>query len=308
MAENTAIQTKQPAGAEKQLFLAPVRGFCNGVRRALDMVEQLLPGRPGRTICVYHEIVHNNFVVEGLKARGVVFVNTLAEVPDGAILVWSAHGVTPALEDAAAARKLEIVDATCPLVRKLHELMARHCLAGDAVIFIGHARHPETVGVMGCGHAYCVSTVEECRALPEFAPGRRVVVLSQTTWCADEVETLLAELRRRNPGLELASGICYATGERQQAVRSLVTRRQIEQLLVIGSPGSSNSNRLCEVARHLGVPAFLIDDPAELANMDFAACRRLGLTAGASAPEALIEQAIRILRQRHCFEPIEERF
>lgn len=286
-----------PAG---ELLLAPVRGFCGGVRRALDIVERLLKEAPGRPLYVYHEIVHNNFVVKGLEARGVRFVHSLGEVPDGASLVWSAHGVEPALEDAAQKRGLVTVDATCPLVKKLHRLAAEHSAKGDFVIFIGHAGHPETVGVLGCGELHLVTGAADIAALPAVPDNVPVTVLTQTTLSGEAAEQLISQLRKRFPALHAVSGICYATAERQQAVRALADAG-VDLLAVIGSPKSSNSNRLCEVARACGVPAFLADDPEELRTLELPPGGRVGLTAGASAPEILVERAVAILREKNFF-------
>lgn len=284
----------------RSVFTAKSMGFCNGVRRALDFVRRLQEDNPGgQRIYIYNEIVHNNFIVNELKQNGVVFVHSLDGVPENSVVIWSAHGVPPQLEAEAQLRKLKVVDATCPLVKHLHELASRHSQAGSAVIFIGHKQHPETVGVLGCGNIYCVSNAEDCAALPDFEPDRKVVVLTQTTWCTEDVAGVISALRQRYPELEFASGICYATSERQQAVRELISRNQIELLLVIGSPRSSNSNRLCEVAAQAQIPARLIDDPAELLTLDLSAFNRIGLTAGASAPEILIERSLTILEKNH---------
>lgn len=287
-----------PAALPGRLLLASVRGFCGGVRRALDIVDRLLAAEPGRPLCVYHEIVHNNFVVKQLEKRGVRFVHSLAEVPDGARLVWSAHGVEPALESAAQKRGLAVVDATCPLVKKLHHLAAEHSRRGDFVIFIGHAGHPETVGVLGCGNLRLVTCEADVAALPAVPDGVPVTVLTQTTLSGPEAEILIAGLRKRFPELRAVSGICYATRERQQAVRELAARN-IDVLLVIGSPKSSNSSRLCEVARACGVSARLVDDPEELRTLALPPGGRIGLTAGASAPEILVERAVAILLERN---------
>ena len=285
------------ASVPGRLLLAPVRGFCGGVRRALEIVDKLLKAAPGQTLYVYHEIVHNNFVVRELEKRNVRFVHALDEVPDGARLVWSAHGVQPALESAAQKRGLAVVDATCPLVRKLHRLAAEHSAKGDFVIFIGHAGHPETVGVLGCGELHLVTGEADIAALPALPESVPVTVLTQTTLSGGEAEQWIARLRERFPRLRAASGICYATAERQQAVRDLVAAG-VDALVVIGSPKSSNSNRLCEVARACGVAAYLADDPEELRTLALPPGGRVGLTAGASAPEILVKRAVAILRER----------
>ena len=290
------------SGNIRKLFIAEPHGFCNGVRNALECVENLLRDLPenGR-IYVYNEIVHNSFIVNKLKSRNVQFVHSLDDVPAGSAVVWSAHGVAPALEAAARAKGLMIEDATCPRVQKLHLLAMQHCQNNDAVIFAGHRNHPETVGVMGCGNIYCVSSVEDCDLLPDFPPEQRVVMLTQTTWCRSEVEKLAEVLKKRFPQLEQIADICYATSERQQAVLDLIRLKNIDQLLVIGSPHSSNSQRLCETARRYDVPALLIDDPESIRQMNFDQTEALGITAGASAPELLLEKALEILTTQHNF-------
>lgn len=292
---------------EKNLFIASKLGFCNGVRRALDIVEKILQQNcGGQTIYIYNEIVHNSFVVNSLKQRGIKFAYSLDEIPDHSRIIWSAHGVPPELEQRARARNLIIEDATCPLVKRLHDLASYHSSRGDTVIFIGHAGHPETVGVLGCGNIHCVSTPADCLALPDFSAEKPIVVLTQTTWCKSEIDDLLAVLQQRFPQLTLAGGICYATSERQQAVRELVEKHDIELLIVIGSPKSSNSNRLCDVAKGCGVSAILADDPEELRELDLKSISRLGITAGASAPEILLERALKILTEKHNFKLFED--
>ena len=286
--------------AERKLFIASSHGFCNGVRRALECVEELLKSPSGKQpVYIYNEIVHNSFIVNDLKSRGVGFVHSLDEIPDNSVVVWSAHGVPPQLEAAAAARGLQTVDATCPLVKKVHNSAQAHSQAGDAVIFIGHAKHPETVGVLGCGDIYCVGSVEDCAALPDFEPSRKIVILTQTTWYSEDIARIIEVLKKRYGSLEMASGICYATTERQKAVRDLLETDGIQALIVIGSPNSSNSNRLCDVARSHNAEAFLVDDPQELCSMDLEKFSRIGITAGASAPENLLKQAVEILTSTH---------
>ena len=289
----------------KKLFIAPVHGFCNGVRRALKCVHDLLPEQAGN-LYVYNEIVHNTFVVNELKRSQVKFTCDLEEIPSGSTVVWSAHGVPPQLVKAACDKHLQCVDATCPLVQKLHDIAAEHSGAGDMVIFIGHRNHPETVGVLGCGDITLVSTAGECKDLPEIAADRKVIVLTQTTLCSEDVENITAELRKRYPALELISSICYATGERQQAVKELVNKYHAEHVIVIGSSNSSNSRRLCETAEKCGITAQLIDDPQEIRNLDLNAISSLGITAGASAPEELLMQAVEILQKQHNFELCKE--
>ena len=285
----------------KKLFIAQPHGFCNGVRRALKCVEDLLPEYAGR-VYVYNEIVHNSFVVNKLKNSGVSFTQNLDAIPPDSIVVWSAHGIPPQLAAEAREKNLQTVDATCPLVQKVHDLAREHSAAGDVVIFIGHQNHPETVGVLGCGNILPVSTIEDCRKLPELSPEQKVTVLTQTTLCWGDVEKIIGKLKERYKNLHLLSGICYATSERQQAVKELIKNFHAEYILVIGSPNSSNSRRLCETAKNCGAQARLIDDPQEIAALEFANVERLGLTAGASAPETLLEQAVNILKEKHGFD------
>ncbi|MBO5923197.1 MAG: 4-hydroxy-3-methylbut-2-enyl diphosphate reductase [Lentisphaeria bacterium] len=285
----------------KKLFIARVHGFCNGVQRALKCVYDLLPEQANK-VYVYNEIVHNSFVVNELKSHGVQFTKDLDLIPPHSTVVWSAHGVPPQLVESARQKQLVCVDATCPLVQKVHDLAKQHSAAGNAVIFIGHKNHPETVGVIGCGDIIPVSTPEDCETLPAFAPERKVTVLTQTTLCWEDVEKIIDKLRERYPALELLSGICYATGERQSAVKELVEKYGTEHILVIGSPNSSNSRRLCETAEKCGATAQLIDAPQEIAALDLSHVKKLGITAGASAPEILLEQAISILKEQHNFD------
>ena len=289
----------------KKLFTARVCGFCNGVQRALKCVHDLLPEHAGK-VYVYNEIVHNSFVVNELKKQGVQFTHNLAQIPPHNIIVWSAHGVPPQLIEEAHQKQLVCVDATCPLVQKVHDLAKKHSADGNAVLFIGHKNHPETVGVLGCGDIIPISSLEDCDKLPDIAQDRKVTVLTQTTLCREDVEEIIDKLKKRYPALELLSGICYATSERQTAVRELVQYHGAEHILVIGSPNSSNSRRLCETAEKCGVSAQLIDDPQEIADLDLSAIKTIGITAGASAPEILLKQAIDILKNQHNFDLYEE--
>ena len=268
-------------------------------------MHDLLPEHAGK-LYVYNEIVHNSFVVNELKNKGVNFAKSLSQIPPYSTVVWSAHGVPPELVEAAHVKNLDCVDATCPLVQKVHDLAKQHSAAGNAVIFIGHKNHPETVGVLGCGNIMLVSSLEDCNNLPEITSGRKVTVLTQTTLCREDVEKIINCLEKQYPNLELLSGICYATSERQQAVKALVQQHKTEYVLVIGSPNSSNSRRLCETAQNCGASAELIDDPQEIAALDLKHVKRLGITAGASAPEILLEQAVEILQKQHNFYLCEE--
>ncbi len=270
---------------------ARVRGFCSGVRRALALVEATLERADARKVYLLHEIVHNTAIVSALKARGVRIVETPEEIPEQAIAVFSAHGVSRAVEAEARARRLEIVDATCPLVKRIHAKSDAVC-SGALVVLIGHPGHPETIGTLGQhpGRIHLAATVEAVKLLPEPEAGRPVVVLTQTTLCADELAPVLAALRDRYGELDGAGDLCYATTDRQRAVRELCEVCQL--VIVIGSKSSSNSNRLCEVARHCGRRALLVDAPEAVAPEDLADATDVGVTAGASAPEELVQQLI----------------
>lgn len=278
--------------ATGKIILASPRGFCAGVRRALDAVEQVL-ARQGAPIYVFHEIVHNDYVVHSLHERGVVFVDDLAEVPDGVTLVFSAHGVGREIEQAAAARGLKVIDATCPLVKKIHHSARARQARGHDVVLIGHRGHPEITGTYGQldRPPYIVENTDDAAALP---PLNRPVWLSQTTLCADEIAPVIAALEQRFPNIEAGGGICYATRNRQQAIRALCG--VCDFILVIGSPKSSNSKRLLEIAARSGVPAQLINNPLEI---DLKALPRggcIGVTAAASAPEILVEETVHCLK------------
>ncbi len=284
-----------------QVLLANPRGFCAGVDRAIEIVERALEAF-GAPIYVRHEIVHNRFVVDNLRAKGAVFVDELNEVPDGATAVFSAHGVSQAVRDEARARELRVFDATCPLVTKVHIEVARHCKAGRDVVLIGHAGHPEVEGTMGQwnprigkGRIYLVESVEDVHRLnplnPEF-----ITFVTQTTLSVDETRDIIAALRARFPAIEgpRRDDICYATQNRQDAVRVLAERCDV--VFVIGSPNSSNSNRLRELAEKQGVAAYLIDGAADIRREWLDQRQTIGVTAGASAPESLVQGVIARLR------------
>jgi len=277
----------------KRLHLAEPRGICGGVRRALAMLEE--KRREPGVCCVLHEIVHNNFVIHRLKEQGVRFVETLAEVPDGATVIFSAHGVPPAVEAEAARRGLRAVDATCPLVKRLQCAAAESAARGEQTILIGHRGHPEVEGVLGQAPGRILLLEDEAgiAALPETAGPVRV--LSQTTLDTERVARLIPQLRKRYPGLIAAAGVCCATEERQRAVRELAA--EVEAMIVVGSPRSSNSNRLREIAAEHG-PAWLVDTPEELAALPLDPVGELGLTAGASVPDELTGQVIAALTAR----------
>ena len=275
-----------------RILLGSPRGFCAGVDRAIEIVERAL-ARYGPPVYVRHEIVHNRHVVDALRSKGAVFVEDPREVPRGSLLVFSAHGVSPAVREAAEAQGLRTIDATCPLVTKVHVEAERFARSGYEIVLVGHAGHVEVEGTMG--HAperiRLVETVQDAAALAPTAP-EQLAVLTQTTLSVDDTREVMDALRERFPGIRLPrkDDICYATQNRQNAVKELV--RDAELVLVVGAPESSNSNRLVEIARKAGVPAHLVQmaediDPAWLAGKS---C--VGVTAGASAPEVLVEQVV----------------
>ncbi|MBI4183419.1 MAG: 4-hydroxy-3-methylbut-2-enyl diphosphate reductase [Proteobacteria bacterium] len=283
------------------ILLAAPRGFCAGVDRAIKIVEEAL-ARYGPPVYVRHEIVHNRFVVEGLEAKGAVFVDELDEVPeDGQPVVFSAHGVPKRVPAEAARRKLFYLDATCPLVSKVHHEAERHFARGRHVILVGHAGHPEVIGTMGQlpeGAVTLVQTVAEAERAR--IPGARpLAYITQTTLSVDDTAEIIAVLTRRFPEIEgpRREDICYATTNRQQAVKAIAPRA--DALIVIGSPNSSNSNRLVEVARKAGCArSMLIQRAQAIPWLALAGVGHLGLTAGASAPEVLVEEVIAAFRER----------
>lgn len=274
------------------ILLAQPRGFCAGVERAIAIVEAALE-RLGAPIYVRHEVVHNRFVVDGLKAKGAVFVESLSEVPDGATVIFSAHGVPKAVEDEAARRGLKVFDATCPLVTKVHLEVIRHVRQGREVIMIGHRGHPEVEGTMGQveGHVHLVENAADVERLP-FAPEAALAYVTQTTLSVDDAAEIVAALRRRYPAIQgpKKDDICYATQNRQDAVKKLAQKAQV--VFVVGSKTSSNSNRLRETAERLGAVAYLIDGAEDIDPAWLADCRTVGVTAGASAPEILVERVM----------------
>jgi 4-hydroxy-3-methylbut-2-en-1-yl diphosphate reductase len=279
-----------------RILLASPRGFCAGVDRAIEIVEQALQ-RFGAPVYVRHEIVHNRHVVESLRAKGAVFVEDPAEVPEGALLVFSAHGVSPAVRQAAADRKLRIVDATCPLVTKVHVEASRFARADHEIVLVGHAGHVEVEGTMGQApeRMHLVQDAADVEKLEVRDPSR-LAVLTQTTLSVDDTRDVLEALRRRFPQVQLPrkDDICYATQNRQNAVKQLV--RAADVVLVVGAPSSSNSNRLVEIAAKSGARAHLVQSADEIDPcwLEGAAC--IGVTAGASAPEVLVEQVVERLR------------
>ncbi len=284
-----------------KVLLANPRGFCAGVDRAIDIVDRALD-LFGAPIYVRHEVVHNRFVVETLRARGAVFIEDLGEVPAGATLIFSAHGVSQAVRAEANARGFRVFDATCPLVTKVHMEVSRHCRAGRDMVLIGHAGHPEVEGTLGqwqreaLGQIYLVETLSDVDGLSVSQP-QALAFTTQTTLSVDETRDIIAALQRKFPAIEgpRHDDICYATQNRQDAVRVLAER--CDRVLVVGSPESSNSNRLRELAERCGVPALLIDGAADIAAGWLVGATCVGLTAGASAPEQLVLEVIARLRE-----------
>src|SRR5215468_11226594 len=284
-----------------QVLLANPRGFCAGVDRAIDIVERALE-LFGPPIYVRHEVVHNRHVVERLRGLGAVFVDELAEVPRGGTVIFSAHGVSSAVEDEASARSLNVFDATCPLVTKVHMEVQRYARDGRDVILIGHAGHPEIEGTMGRfdasggGRMHLVQNATDVAAL-EVRDPRQLAFVTQTTLSMDDTAEIVAALRARYPQLATPrrEDICYATQNRQDAVKKLLETCDV--LVVVGSRASSNSNRLRELAERSGVPGYLVDGPADLKAEWFAGKQAVGVTAGASAPELLVQQVVAQLKR-----------
>jgi 4-hydroxy-3-methylbut-2-enyl diphosphate reductase len=282
-----------------QLLIAAPRGFCAGVDRAIRIVELAIE-KHGAPVYVRHEIVHNRFVVDSLRAKGAVFVEELDEVPDGAPVVFSAHGVPKSVPADARSRGLDYLDATCPLVSKVHRQAERLVAAGRHIVFIGHAGHPEVIGTFGqvpAGTMTLVETVEDALALDVAEPDG-LSFLTQTTLSVDDTAEIVATLHRRFPSIDAPRGedICYATSNRQTAVKAIAS--QVDAMLVIGAPNSSNSVRLVEVAEREGVRARLIQRASELDWAFLDGVRTLGITAGASAPELLVRELVDRLSER----------
>ena len=284
------------------ILLANPRGFCAGVDRAIEIVKRALDSL-GAPINVRHEVVHNRYVVDELKHRGAVFVEELDEVPDGATVIFSAHGVSQAVRAEADRRGLKVFDATCPLVTKVHLEVARQCRAGRDMVLVGHEGHPEVEGTMGqwykqagAGEIYLVEDLDDVATLQVAQPGN-VSYTTQTTLSVDDTRGIIQALKERFPEIQgpRNDDICYATQNRQDAVREL--SRQCDLLLVVGSPNSSNSNRLRELAQREGVEAYLIDGAIEIDPQWVAGRKHIGVTAGASAPEILVRGVIERLQQ-----------
>jgi 4-hydroxy-3-methylbut-2-enyl diphosphate reductase len=280
-----------------EVLLANPRGFCAGVERAISIVEQALAVH-GAPIYVRHEVVHNKFVVEDLRAKGAVFVEELAEVPSGSTVIFSAHGVSKAVRAEAEARGLRVFDATCPLVTKVHVEVAKMRAAGREIVMIGHRGHPEVEGTMGqaAEGMHLVETVADVARL-EVRDREKLSYVTQTTLSVDDAAEIMAAVKRRFPGVRQPKqqDICYATQNRQDAVK--IMSPQCDVVIVVGSPNSSNSNRLREVAQGRGIPAYMVDRADQLKAEWVAGKRRVGITAGASAPEILVTELIARLKE-----------
>ncbi|HEY8050539.1 MAG TPA: 4-hydroxy-3-methylbut-2-enyl diphosphate reductase [Ramlibacter sp.] len=282
--------------ATKEILLAEPRGFCAGVDRAIEIVERAL-AKFGAPIYVRHEIVHNTFVVNDLKSQGAIFIEELDEVPRGATLVFSAHGVSKAVEDDAVRRGFRIFDATCPLVTKVHVEVAKLAKEGYEFIMIGHKGHPEVEGTMGQLESG-IHLVQDVADVATVRPAQtdKLAVVTQTTLSVDDAAEITAAVKARFPKIRepKQQDICYATQNRQDAVKMIA--RQVDVLIVVGSATSSNSNRLAELARKLGVPSYMVDTVEDLNPKWLEGKERVGLTAGASAPEVLVKAVIRRIR------------
>ncbi|MGB8181774.1 MAG: 4-hydroxy-3-methylbut-2-enyl diphosphate reductase [Stellaceae bacterium] len=280
-----------------RVVLAQPRGFCAGVERAIDIVERALE-KYGPPIYVRHEIVHNRHVVERLRAKGAHFVDELDEIPPGSVTIFSAHGVSSAVEDAAASRSLPVIDATCPLVSKVHSEGQRYAAQGREIVLVGHAGHPEIEGTMGRinGKVHLISRAEEVAGLKVSNP-HKLAFITQTTLSVDDTKAVIDALRQRFPDIvgPDTKDICYATQNRQRAVRELA--QQVDVVLVVGAANSSNSNRLREIAAEQGVKAYLVADADALDPAWVKGVKAVGITAGASAPEELVQNLIARLKQ-----------
>lgn len=279
----------------KRVVLAKPRGFCAGVVRAIDIVERALDFFPP-PIYVFHEIVHNRYVVENLSKRNVIFVDSVEEIPDGSVCVFSAHGVSPQVVQLAETKRLRVIDATCPLVTKVHLEAIRYARDGYSIVLIGHPGHEEVEGTMGEAPMELVSSVEDVARLQVNDPNR-VMYLTQTTLSLDDVAAIIDALKERFPSVTSPAkdDICYATQNRQNAVKEISER--VDVLLVVGSQNSSNSQRLCEVSAVAGTPAYLVNDENEINPAWLDGAQIVGVTAGASAPEELVIRVLEHLRE-----------
>jgi 4-hydroxy-3-methylbut-2-en-1-yl diphosphate reductase len=290
----------------EKLILAKVRGFCAGVVRAIEVVERALE-LCGKPVYVRHEIIHNRYVVDELRKKGAVFVEELSEVPEGSWLIFSAHGVGPAVVQEARDRKLKQIDATCPLVTKVHLEAIALAKQDYTIMLIGHRDHVETIGTLGEApdHMIVVGDVKEAETVVVKNP-EKIAYLTQTTLSLDDTREIVAVLKRRFPKLMAPKkdDICYATQNRQNAVKAMVPEADL--LLVLGAPNSSNSNRLCEVARSKGIKSHLIERASDIKDEWLEGVKTLGLTSGASAPEILVQEVVSLARERYGVQTVEE--
>ena len=289
--------TNQSISNDSEILMAQPRGFCAGVDRAINIVEEAL-SRFGTPIYVRHEIVHNAFVVNDLREKGAIFVEDLNEVPKGGIVVFSAHGVSQEVRKDAQERGLQVYDATCPLVTKVHLEVAKMCKDGFTVLMIGHPGHPEVEGTMGQVKEgiFLVEKLEDIQKL-SFPDNERIAFVTQTTLSVDETKEIVDALIKKYPNIvqPRKQDICYATQNRQDAVKFMAP--QVEIVIVVGSAASSNSNRLRELSEKLGVPSYMVDDPDQLKAEWFVGKKRVGLTAGASAPESLAQSIVKRIQE-----------
>ncbi len=290
----------------EKLVMAKIRGFCAGVVRAIDVVEKTLE-ICGKPVYVRHEIIHNRYVVDELRQKGAVFVEELAEVPEGSWLIFSAHGVGPEVVAEAKSRKFKVIDATCPLVTKVHLEAIALAKQDYTIVLIGHKDHVETIGTLGEApeHMIVVGTAKEAETV-EIKNPEKIAYLTQTTLSLDDTREIVAVLKRRFPKLmpPKKDDICYATQNRQNAVKAMIP--QIDALLVLGAPNSSNSNRLVEVGSAKGVKSYLIERASDIKDEWLEGVKTLGLTSGASAPEVLIQEVLTLCKNRYGVQTIEE--
>lgn len=289
--------TNQSISNDSEILMAQPRGFCAGVDRAINIVEEAL-SRFGAPIYVRHEIVHNAFVVNDLRGKGAIFVEDLNEVPKGGIVVFSAHGVSQEVRKDAQERGLQVYDATCPLVTKVHLEVVKMCKDGFTVLMIGHPGHPEVEGTMGQVKEgiFLVEKLDDIQKL-SFSDDERIAFVTQTTLSVDETKEIVDALIKKYPNIvrPRKQDICYATQNRQDAVKFMAP--QVEVVIVVGSVASSNSNRLRELSEKLGVPSYMVDDPDQLKAEWFVGKKRVGLTAGASAPESLAQSIVKRIQE-----------
>jgi 4-hydroxy-3-methylbut-2-enyl diphosphate reductase len=284
-----------------EVILAEPRGFCAGVRRAILIVEKAIQ-KFGTPIYVKHEIVHNKIVIESLKSKGVIFTDEVSQIPQGSVVIYSAHGVSDAVESEAERLQLIPIDATCPLVKKVHKEVIQYDEEGFQIILIGHKNHPEIEGTSGKlkkGKAIIVQNVEEAKTV-QIENDQKLAIATQTTLSLDDTKEIIEILEARFPVLKgnVKNDICYATQNRQTAVYDLIQNYQIDGLIVVGSQNSSNSNRLKDIGTQRGIPSFLINEPDELDLKNVLNLKKIGITAGASAPEHLIEKLVDFFKKK----------